>query len=122
MVESAALNTGFLRFTPITVLNLWARSTLVGLSIAAGIGLPTLLLVWAIVGSGEVPGLSWVVFKTIWPAFVALPIIAATYLSAIDERHFFELVLSDAAVGYSPVRAGVDLEERLVMLDASVNG
>lgn len=125
MLASVALSAGLLRLTPLAVQNLWARSAAVGLAVAGGVGLPTLLLIWASVGDGEVPGLSWVVFKSIWPAFVALPIIAATYLPAIDERCFYGLP-RDAdgtpAAGTSSGSGRGELEERLVMLDASVNG
>ena len=88
MIATSALREGILRFTPVGVLNLWARGALVGLQVSAILGMPTLLLIWAIVGNKPVTGISWVIFKGIWPAFVAIPIIAIVFLSAVDERHF----------------------------------
>ena len=113
MISTDALRVGVLRFTPVAVLNIWIRAALLGLEVAILIGLPTLLFVWADAGDGEVPGISWCVFKGVWTAFVALPIIAVTYLAAIDERHFSDSAMLAALPATSESAAGASAEDDL---------
>ena len=102
MIETEALRVGILRWTPVAVMNVCVRAFILGIEVSLFIGMPTLLFIWAAVGSGSAPGLNWCIFKGIWGAFVALPVFAIVFLSAIDKRHFraeieFEQLVSVSA-------------------------
>lgn len=102
MIETEALRVGILRWTPVAVMNVCVRAFILGIEVSLFIGMPTLLFIWAAVGSGSAPGLNWCIFKGIWGAFVALPVFSIVFLSAIDKRHFraeteFEQLVSVSA-------------------------
>ena len=107
MIETSALREGIWRFTPVAVMNACVRAFLLGVEVSLFIGMPTLLFIWANVGDGGAPGLSWCIFKGVWAAFVAMPVFVIVFLSAIDKRHFRAEIEFDRLVAASTAYEGL---------------
>jgi hypothetical protein len=79
------------RYTPVRFRGLCARSCAMGFFFLALVGFPSILVVWAAVGSGSMPGIAYTAFKGVWAFFVAAGVYALLFPAAIDKRNFPEL-------------------------------
>lgn len=95
------------RFTPLKIQNLCLRSLAVGFYFWILTGVPTILVLWMAIGSGTMPGLSYVILKGIFAAIVCQPVFVLVFLSAIDARNFPELEF-DALMKMAGGSAGKD--------------
>lgn len=90
-LEPAAIDAGVWRYTPIRFRGLGTRSCATGFYFAALAGLPTVVLLWAILGPREFAGYSYTVFKGVWASAVSAGVYVFVFPSAIDKRNFPEL-------------------------------
>jgi hypothetical protein len=101
VLDPTATAKGFWSYTPVRHRNLCFRSLMSGIYLTVFFGVPTVLIVWAAVGSGTMPGLDYTVFKGLWAAPVACAIYCCVFLAAIDKRNFpeieFEALMEQAA-------------------------
>lgn len=86
-----AIQGGWWRFTPVPIRNLCLRSFAAGLELTLVAGIPTMFLVWAGVGNGTMPGLSYTIFKGVWATATSALVYAWVFPAAIDKRNFPEL-------------------------------
>jgi hypothetical protein len=92
VLEPAATSSGFWLWTPVRYhRSLGVRSCATGAYFLALVGLPTTLLLWAIVGNGEMNGYTYTVFKGVWAMAMSMSVYALVFVSAIDKRNFPEL-------------------------------
>lgn len=83
---------GFWRFTPVRVPFICLRSIVMGVYFWIIAALPTILILYAVLGpDGTFTGYNYVFFKGFWAAGIAIPVYILVFLAAIDARHFPEL-------------------------------
>lgn len=87
VLEPGVIDGGLWRYTPVRYRGLGTRSCATGAYFLVIAGLPTLLLLWAIVRDGEMAGYDYTVFKGVWAVFVAMGVYALVFVSAIDKRN-----------------------------------
>ena len=91
MLAPQAYLQGYWLYTPVVLRDLCARSFAMGLGLAALVGAPTFLIMWASIGGGVLNGYSYTVFKGVWCMLVSAPLYAVIFPAAIDRRCFPEL-------------------------------
>ena len=94
---------GWWRYTPVPIKNLCLRSCATGAYVTLLIGIPSFLIVWASIGSGNMPGLPYTIFKSIWCTAVSGVVYAIVFPAAINKANFpeleFEELMGLAATG-----------------------
>jgi hypothetical protein len=93
VLDPEATAAGLWRYTPVRFRGLCARSCAMGFFFLALCGLPTVLLLWAAVGSspGAWSGYAYTVFKGCWASAMSALVYALLFPAAIDKRNFPEL-------------------------------
>jgi hypothetical protein len=89
------------RYTPVFIRGLGLRSLALGVYTAVLLGLPSFLLVWAVVGSGTMDGHAYTYFKAPWAMLVSAFVYTLVFPTAIDKRNFPEIEFMDFASAHT---------------------
>jgi hypothetical protein len=108
VIDSSVTAGGAWRYTPVRIRNLCMRSLAMGLYFMTVAGLPTVLILWAALGSSGVwHGYNYTIFKGLWAAIIAVPVCFLVFFAAVDTRNFPELEFESLMLASGKSRRGV---------------
>jgi hypothetical protein len=89
-IESDVYDHWFVKYcTPIFIPNVWLRSLAASVWTTVLMGLPTLALLAAILGTeGSMSGVGYCCFKGFWAMFVAVPVFFVGFLNASHKKNY----------------------------------
>jgi hypothetical protein len=90
-METAVIQRGWWRFTPVRFRNLCVRSFMQGLFFCVLVYPVIILILTIALRGGTMSGLGYVIFKGIFAFFLAWPVFTIVYFAAIDRRNYPEL-------------------------------